>query len=74
MLRDATYGVYLLTLTWMGRIVTPCWFLKAVNLACAALSNFLLDAFLPNLKSLTCPSFQILGKAQTGLFPNSDFW
>ena len=73
MLRDTIYGVYLLTLTWMGRIDTPCRFLKAVNLACAALSNLLLDAFLSNLKSLTRPSFQILGKAQTGLFPNSDF-
>ena len=73
MLRDTIYGVYLLTLTWMGRIVTPCRFLKAVKLACAALSNLLLDAFLSNLKSLTRPSFQILGKAQTGLFPNSDF-
>ena len=29
--------------------------------------------FMPNLVSLTCPSLQILGKTQTGVFPISRF-
>ena len=36
-------------------------------------SGILLETFVANLVFLTCPSLQILGKAQTGVFPISGF-
>ena len=39
----------------------------------AAFRNNLLETFVPNLVFPTCPSLQILGKTQTGVFPNSGF-
>ena len=59
---------------------TPLWFsfnnsetVKAVHLAFEALNYFLLEKFLSNMVSLTCPSLQILSNAQTGLFPISRY-
>ena len=39
----------------------------------APFSNILLETFVPNLVFPTCPNLQILGKSQTGVFPNSRF-
>ena len=39
----------------------------------AAFSNILLETFVPNLVFPTCSNLQILGKSQTGVFPNSRF-
>ena len=47
------------------------WKLKPWN--STAFTAILLEAFVPNLVSLTCPSFQISGKTQTGVFPISGF-
>ena len=44
---------------------------KAVTVT--AFSNILLETFVPNLVSITCPMLQILGKPQTGVFPISAF-
>ena len=46
---------------------------KAVTVAFAAFRNSLLETFVPTLVFPTCPSLQILGKTQTGVFPNSGF-
>ena len=70
-----------LTLIWGeggGGILPPGWFfcnnsktVKAVTLAFC--SEILLETFVPNLVSLTCPNLWILSKAQTGVFPISWF-
>ena len=39
----------------------------------AALNNFSLETFIPNLVFLTCPSLQVLHKTQTEVFSNSGF-
>ena len=58
----------------------PSWFsfnnsetVKAVTLAFEAFSNILLEMFVPNVVFLTCPSLQVLGKIQTGVFLISRF-
>ena len=46
---------------------------KDVSIRLAAFSNISLETSVPNLVSLTCPSLQILGKTQTGVFLISGF-
>ena len=72
-----------LTLIWVregSNFTPPCWFflnnsetVQGVTLANAAFSNILLETFMPNLVFLICPSVQILGKTQTGVFPIFEF-
>ena len=64
---------------WVGVFLPLCWFslnnsekIKAVNLVFCSI-NFLLETFMPNLVSLTCPSLQILDRTQTKVFPIFEF-
>ena len=69
----------LLTLLWVcgGDNFTPPpppWFsLNNSGMETLAFSNILLETSVPNLVSLTCPSFQISGKIQMVVFPISAF-
>ena len=63
-----------------GVILPPCWFslnnsetVKAVTLAFCSISNISVETFVSNFVSLTCPSLEILGKTQIGVFPISRF-
>ena len=47
---------------------------RAVTRNFAAFSNILLEIFVPNLVSITCPSLQIWAKLRWGYFRFPDFW
>ena len=71
--------IFSLTLIWVGVFLPLCWFslnnsetIKAVNLVFCSI-NFLLETFMPNLVSLTCPSLQILDRTQAKVFPIFEF-
>ena len=71
---------HFLTLIWVWEYFYSCWLclnnsemVNTVIVVFWTFSKFSLETLVPNLASLTCPSLQILGKTQTGVFPISGF-
>ena len=68
--------VQLSLIWWGGSNFTACWYslnnlegLHNVTWHFEPFSNISLDTFTSNLVTLTCPSLQIFGKMQMGIFP-----
>ena len=80
--KNIEFVVHNLTLIWVGSNFTPAvsfhlitqkqW--KGLPWNFAAFSNISLKTSVPNLVPITCPSLQILGKTQAGVFPISRFF